>query len=100
MGADKSTWPAASPARFDPGDIAGRVRESKAPRLVVLDQSTDDQLVPMNQKEGLEANLSKVGGLRVVEGHRCTGKHAAPWEQGVMIWESLQDIFRLLQEEK
>ncbi len=100
FGADKGKWPAASPARFDPADIAERVRESKAPRLVVLDQSTEDQLVPMNQRERLEANLSKVSGLRVVKGHRCTGKHAAPWEQGVMIWESIQDIFRLLQEEK
>ena len=100
FGADKGKWPAASPARFDPAEIAERVRESKAPRLIVLDQSTEDQLVPMNQRERLEANLSKVSGLRVVEGHRCTGKHAAPWEQGVMFWESLQDIFRLLQEEK
>jgi hypothetical protein len=54
----------------------------------------------MNQRDRLEANLSKVSGLRVVEGHRCTGKHAAPWEQGVMIWESLQDVFGLLREEK
>lgn len=100
FGTDKDKWPAASPARFDPAEIAERVRENKAPRLIVLDQSTEDQLVPMNQRERLEANLSKVSGLRVVEGHRCTGMHEAPWEQGVMIWESLQDIFRLLQEEK
>jgi acetyl esterase/lipase len=100
FGADKSRWPAASPARFDPAEIAGRVREGKAPRLVVLDQSTEDQLVPMNQSQRLEANLSKVSGLRVVEGHRCAGKHDAPWEQGVMIWESLEDILRLLQPEK
>jgi len=100
FGADKSKWSAASPARFDPAEIAERVREGKAPRLVELEQSTEDQLVPMNQRDGLEANLSKVSGLRVVEGHRCTGKHAAPWEQGVMIWESLQDVFRLLQGEK
>jgi kynurenine formamidase len=98
FGADKSKWSAASPARFDPAEIAGRVREGKAPRLVVLDQSTEDQLVPMNQSLRLEANLSKVSGLRVVAGHRCTGKHDASWEQGIMIWESLQDIFRLLQE--
>jgi hypothetical protein len=76
--------------------IAERVREDKAPRLVVLDQSTEDQLVPMNQRERLEATLSKVSGIRVVEGHRCTGTHAAPWEQGIMIWESLQDISALL----
>jgi pimeloyl-ACP methyl ester carboxylesterase len=100
FGADKGKWPAASPARFDPAEIAERVREGKAPRLVMLDQSTEDQLVPMNQRDKLEANLSKVSGLRVVEGHRCSGKHAAPWEQGVMIWESLQDIFGILQETK
>jgi hypothetical protein len=66
----------------------------------MLEQSTGDQLVPMNQRDRLEANLSKVSGLRVVQGHRCTGKHAAPWEQGVMIWESIQDVFGLLREEK
>jgi kynurenine formamidase len=96
FGADKDRWPAASPARFDPAEIAGRVRENKAPRLVVLDQSTEDQLVPMNQRERLKANLSKVNGLRTVEGHRCTGRHAAPWEEGIMIWESLQDVVKLL----
>lgn len=96
FGADQRTWPAASPARFDPAEIAERVRAGKAPGLVVLDQSTQDQLVPMNQRQRLRAYLSKVGGLRVVEGHRCTGSHAAPWEQGSMIWESLQDVLSLL----
>jgi kynurenine formamidase len=96
FGADQSKWPAASPARFDPAEIAERGREGKTPRLVVLDQSAEDQLVPMNQRERLEANLSKVSGLRVVAGHRCTGEHDAPWEQGIMIWESLRDIFALL----
>jgi kynurenine formamidase len=96
FGEDQSRWPAASPARFDPAEIVERVRKDKAPRLVVLDQSTQDQLVPMNQSQRLKANLSKVSGLRVVQGHRCTGMHDAPWEQGVMIWESLKDIFRLL----
>jgi kynurenine formamidase len=96
FGADRSKWPAASPARFDPADVAQRVREGRAPRLVVLDQSPGDQLVPMNQRERLEANLSKVTGLRVIDGHRCTGEHDTPWEQGTMIWESLRDIFGLL----
>jgi len=95
FGADKGRWPAASPACFDPAEIAERVREGKAPRLVVLDQSTEDQLVPINQRDRFEATLSKVKGLRMIEGHRLTGKHDAPWKQGVMIWESLQDIFRL-----
>ena len=97
FGADQQTWPAASPARFDPAEIVERVRAGKAPGLVVLDQSTQDQLVPMNQRQRLRANLSMVGDLRVVEGHRCAGSHAAPWVQGSMIWESLQDVLSLLQ---
>jgi kynurenine formamidase len=40
--ADQRTWPAASPAHFDPADIAGRVADGTAPPLVVLDQSTED----------------------------------------------------------
>ena len=76
--------------------IAKRVQEEGVPQIVMLDQSTDDQLVPMNQKERLETQLKKVNGMRVVEGHRCVGKHAAPWEEGYMIWESVQDILRLL----
>jgi predicted esterase len=96
FGADKATWPAASPARFEAGVIAERVEACKAPPLVVLDQSTEDQLVPLNQTERLETTLGQVAGLRVIRGHRCTGKHAAPWEQGTIIWESIQDILHLL----
>jgi kynurenine formamidase len=96
FGEDKDTWCAASPARFDPTEIAERVREGKAPRLVVLDQSTEDQLVPMNQRQRLKSTLESVSGLGVIEGHRCTGTHAAPWEQGTMIWENLRDIAALL----
>lgn len=95
FGADQGTWPTASPARFDPAEITERVREGKAPPLVVLDQSNEDQLVPMNQRDRFEATLSKVSGLRVIEGHRLTGEHEAPWTQGVMIWKSTQDIARL-----
>lgn len=58
------------------------------------------ELVPMNQKDRLEANLSTVSGLHVVKGHRCTGLHAAPWELGVPIWQSVNDILRLLQEQR
>jgi kynurenine formamidase len=72
------------------------VRIGKAPRLVVLDQSTEDQLVPMNQLERFRAQLGQVSGLRVVQGNRCTGGHTAPWQEGAMIWESLQDIVKLL----
>jgi kynurenine formamidase len=74
FGTDKGKWPTASPACFDPAEIAGRVREDKAPRPIVLDQSAEDQLVPMNQRERYQANLTKVDGLRVVEGNRLTGR--------------------------
>ena len=97
--ADQRTWPAASPARLDPAAIAARIADGRAPRLVVLDQSDQDQLVPVNQRDRLAAQLGKVAGLRVVEGHRCTGEHAAPWEQGSMIWQSLSDILQLLGED-
>jgi kynurenine formamidase len=100
FGTDKDAWPDASPASFDPAGIAGRIHEGNAPRLAVLDQSTEDQLVPMNQKDRLTATLAKVTGLRVAQGHRLTGKHAAPWEEGTMIYQSLLDTLQLLQEDK
>ena len=78
FGADQRAWPAASPARFDPAEVAEQVREGNAPRLVVLEQSVEDQLVPTRWRELLTANLSEVDDTRVVEGRRCTGKHAAP----------------------
>lgn len=91
FGTDKNEWAAASPARFNPAAVRERVREGKAPPLILLDESIEDQLVPFSQLERLEADLSKSEGLSVIRGKRCTGKHAAPWEQGVMIWESIQD---------
>jgi hypothetical protein len=99
-GTDKNAWPGASPASFDPAGIAGRIREGTAPRLVVLGQSAEDQLVPMNQQDRLSTSLSKVTGLRVARGHRLTGKHAAPWEEGTMIYQSLLDTLQLLRGDK
>lgn len=96
FGADQRQWPAVSPALFDPADIGERIRQGRAPRLVLLDQSSEDQLVPMNQKERFRDRLSEVDGLRLVEGTRCTGKHAAAWEEGVMIRDSVQDVVGLL----
>lgn len=95
-GGDKSKWPVASPALFDTNRISGRVKEGKVPRLVMLDQSKEDQLVPMNQSESFVDRLKNVHGLQVVRGHRCVGKHAAPWEQGIMIWETIQDSLNVL----
>ena len=95
---DQSDWVAASPARLSVDDIAERVREGKGPRLVMLDQSAEDQLVPMNQTENMEAHLRKIQGLTVVRSHNCTGSHASPWEQGTMIWKCVQDVLQLLKE--
>ncbi|MBE7209608.1 MAG: hypothetical protein INR65_01180 [Gluconacetobacter diazotrophicus] len=96
FGPDDRVWAAASPARFDPDTMARRLQANRAPRLVLLDQSTRDQLVPVSQRERLEANLSRVPGLRVVIGDRCTGRHAEPWQGGDMIWNSVRDALRAL----
>ena len=98
FGKDKNNWASASPARFNPAVISGRVREDNAPQLILLDQSMEDQLVPHSQLERFEADLRESEGLSVIRGHRCTGKHAAAWEQGVMIWESVQDTLTHLRE--
>lgn len=96
FGSDQSRWPAASPARVDTDELTDRVQNGPAPRIVWLDQSTEDQLVPMNQTDDLASHLAKVAGMKVLRGKRCTGKHAAPWEEGIMIWQSVQDIFKIL----
>ena len=96
----KDRWPDISPASFGPASMAERISEGNAPRLIVLDQSTEDQLVPMNQQDQLTANLANVTGLQVAHGHRLTGKHTAPWQEGTMIYESLLDTLRLLRENR
>lgn len=97
FGPDAGQWASASPALFAVDDITARVQAGTAPRLVLLEQSPGDQLVPMNQKERLADQLSRVSGLRVVDGHRCTGRHAAPWQRGDIIWQSVQDVLQILE---
>lgn len=99
FGEDQSDWIQASPARVEVDKLADRVREGSAPRMVWLDQSSEDQLVPMNQTDDLEKHLIEVRGMKVCRGHRCTGRHAAPWEEGIIIWESVKDIFKVLKNE-
>jgi kynurenine formamidase len=96
FGPDKTTWPAASPTRFDPDVIGERISDGKVPRLVVIDQSNKDKLVPVYQKDRLIAQLSQVFEMHVVEGQRCDGTHAEPWEQGT-IWLSALDAVGLLE---
>ncbi|WP_318307716.1 hypothetical protein [Amycolatopsis solani] len=66
----------------------------------MLEQSAEDHLVPMSQRERLTATLAGVAGLRVVRGQRLTGEHAAPWENGIMIHRSLVDTLRFLREDR
>ena len=96
FGADECTWPAASPARVDADELAKRLQDGRAPPLVVVDQSSQDQLVPMNQVEQMKQQLDKIQGLRVVRGNRCVGEHAAPWKEGYIIWDSVKGILKLL----
>lgn len=62
----------------------------------MIDQSAEDQSVPTNQVHKLEARLNGIAGLCVVRGARCEGRHAAPWEEGYMIWNNVQDILKHL----
>lgn len=100
FGTDEGQWLAASPARVEPRELSSRIKNGHGPKLVVLDQSTEDQLVPVNQTERTEKQLSQVSSVRVVRNYRCTGAHAAPWEQGYMIWENIKDILGLLSQGK
>ena len=95
FGPDDRVWAAASPARFDPVAIESLLRAARAPSLVWLAQSPDDQLVPMNQLDRLAANLTRVAELTVEIGD-CAGKHAEPWQSGNAICRSVREVSRLL----
>ena len=97
FGPDESRWPAASPMRVDPKELENWIKDGRAPPLVVVDQSSKDQLVPMNQMEKMKLQLDKVHDLRIVKGNRCVGVHAAPWEEGYIIWDSVKDVLKLLE---
>ena len=92
FGKDKSQWSEYSPARFDADMISRSIEDGLAPKRIVLDQSTEDQLVPVNQLERLKIQLEQVSGLQLWQGNRCAGSHAAPWEQGYMIWQTILDV--------
>ena len=98
FGKDENVWMSASPALFDAKEIEKMVESDHAPALVIVDESTEDQLVPMNQADRMVAKLEEVKSMKVVRGKRCTGVHAAPWEQGYMIWENILDTLSLLRE--
>ena len=94
FGKDYLRWPLASPARFDADAISKGIEEGHSPKRILLDQSTEDQLVPMNQLDRMKTQLDQVSGLKVMRGNRCSGKHAVPWEQGYMIWETILDVLK------
>lgn len=96
FGPDDRVWAAASPARLDPARIAERVRAGRAPGLVWIAQSLDDQLVPTSQLQRLAENLRRAEGLRIEIGDHVSGRHAAPWQEGTIIRDAVQDVLRLL----
>ena len=96
FGEDESKWGVASPARVDKEVLEEIVKDGKAPKLVVLDQSAEDQLVPMNQRYKLATQLSQIPGLKVVEAGILKGLHATPWEEGGMLWESILNVLEAL----
>lgn len=96
FGEDQDKWAEASPADFDLEELRVRADAGLLPPVVMLDQSVEDQLVPVNQTETLEARLGQVNGLDVVRGHRSVGRHAAPWEQGDILSLAVLDLVEYL----
>lgn len=94
---DRSQWAAASPSRLVPAVVLDRLERGLVPRIVVLDQSDADQLVPMNQIETMQSRLSGIPGLLVARSRRARGPHAMPWEDGLMLWTAIRDIVLALE---
>ncbi|KAI8649450.1 hypothetical protein LRP88_11377 [Fusarium phalaenopsidis] len=99
FGENQTTWPAASPARLDVKTVTEKVAKGRVARLVLLDQNPEDQLVPISQADKIERHLKEVQRIKVVRGHRCQGRHAAPWKEGYMIWQSVLDVLGMLDSE-
>ncbi|KAM0544509.1 hypothetical protein ACHAPJ_011803 [Fusarium lateritium] len=98
FGQNQDAWPAASPARFNPESATQRLDEGKLAKVILIDQSLGDQLVPVAQADKLERRLREVKGLRVIRGNRCADRHAAPWEEGYMIWQTVKDVLQVLRD--
>lgn len=96
FGSDEVAWESFSPARFDVEHVALHVKRGKAPKLVLLDASKDDQLAPTNGTERMMIQLSLVEGIKVVRGTRSQGPHAEIWEHGQNFWKAVQDILDVL----
>lgn len=94
FGKDELRWPLFSPAHFDSDMMTNRVQQGSSPNRVILDQSSEDQLVPLNQLERMKTQLEQVSELQIIRGNRCVGKHAEPWERGHMIWETILDALK------
>ena len=97
FGSDEKNWSKASVVHISPDQLSERSQEGRLPQLIVLDQSPQDQLVPMNQLERTVQHLESVPGLRIVQSKRCIGLHAAPWEEGGMMWEAVHDTLQLFE---
>lgn len=92
FGSDESKWNDASPATVDAETLSRMLRLGRMANVIMLDQSLEDQLVPVNQTDRFVERLNQVEGLKVVRGTRCTGRHAAPWEEGNMLWATVKEL--------
>ena len=53
-------WQHYCPARFDAHMTSKRIKDGVCPKRVSLDESVDDQLVPVNQLEKMKTQLEQV----------------------------------------
>ena len=95
FGKNEQGWKAASVAHVEPEKVSNWVRNGSMPRLVLLDQSPEDQLVPMNQSDSMQKRLEGVEGLRTIRDQSCVGLHAAPWIKDGIVWQSVRDVLSL-----
>ena len=103
FGDDEEVWRKVSPALFDIKMLVSRLLERKMPELVVLAQSKEDQLVPMNQTESIEAALehTQVDGsgktnLSLKRSTKITGQHDDCWKEGREIADMVKYVLTLL----
>lgn len=104
FGNDQDVWKRASPASFDSTRLAWRAIEGRLSKLVMLAQSTQDQLVPMNQTLSMENMLKKIQDTELGEGRsfkiqrsdKLTGLHDDCWKEGMPIWHLVKDILDLM----
>jgi kynurenine formamidase len=96
FGADQRRWNDVAPAAITSELLRERVTSGRFPRSVVLEQSADDQLVPVTQRDTLVSALRGDSRIDVTIGDHLHGSHALPWEHGDQMWAAVSAAIQKL----